>query len=316
VPKNDRQFQADAMEPVRAFVGEQNSRALLVIRNGRIEFEWYSNDWSADKLHGAGSAAKSFTSALVGIAIIEGKVAGTESTLAEWFPEWTSKDPTGHLANATLAHLLTMRSGLPYNNQLQVAMHREKDWLAYIQQQVPVRAPGTQFHYSGFDPILISAILQQATKKSLGEYAEEKLLRPLGIRDAKWQADAQGLTNGGSLLALTARDYARFGLMFLREGKWQDQQLVSTDWVKQSTCNQFAKWPWYGYYWWRLDPKFESTDERLRGCYFASGGGGQHIIVLPKLDIVVVRLGDEPLLTPSGQKFVPELCRRLLNVLP
>jgi CubicO group peptidase (beta-lactamase class C family) len=119
------------------------------------------------------------------------------------------------------------------------------------------------------------------------------------------------------MLAMTARDYARFGLLFLRGGRWQDRVVVPAEWVKESTRNHFEKgWPWYGYYWWRLPWKTESSDPRLRGCYFASGGGGQHIIILPALDTVIVRLGDEPKLTPSGQKFVPELLNRFLQCLP
>ena len=310
VAEDARSLKASAREELNAFAQEQNSRALLIVRGGKIESESYFLGWKADQPHGAGSAAKAFTSALVGIAIAEGKIPAVTTPVATWLPD-------SRIARATLADLLTMRSGLPYDNALQQAMHRSDDWLAFIGGQTPVRGPGVQFHYSGFDPILIAAILKKATGTALNDYAEERLFGPLGIRGARWEGDKQGLTNGGSMLAMTARDYARFGLLFLRQGRWQERVVVPADWVKQSTPNQFEKgWPWYGYYWWRLPWKTESSDPRLLGCYFASGGGGQHIILLPALDTVIVRLGDEPKLTPSGQKFVPELLNRFLSCLP
>jgi len=209
-----------------------------------------------------------------------------------------------------------MRSGLPYDKGLQVGMHRAPDWLAYIQSQEPVHEPGERFQYSGFDPILLSAILRKATGQALDQYAGDKLFRPLGITTIFWDGDEQGLINGGSQLSLTARDFARIGLLCLREGRWQDRRIVPADWLKRSTRNQFAAQPWYGYYWWRLNAETEASDPRLAGAYFASGAGGQHLIVLPELDTAIVRFGSNPRLTPSGQTFVPELLRRYLAALP
>ncbi len=315
-PEDERLFREPALALVRTFVREQNTRTLLIVQGGRLEVEWYFDGATAEDKVGSASMAKSFTSAAVGIAMAEGYLAGTQTTLADWFPDWTAADATGWLARVTLADLLTMRSGLPYNMKLQVAMHQAPGYLGFIQQQTPERAPGERFLYSGFDPILISAILQKATGRSLAAYAREKIFEPLGIRDAQWSGDPEGLTNGGSLIDMTARDYARFGLLYLRDGRWRDRQIVPAAWVRRSTANQFAGWPWYGFYWWRLTTEVESSDARLRGCYYAAGAGGQHIIILPALDTIVVRLGTEPLLTPSAQKFVPELCRVLLKTIP
>lgn len=192
-------------------------------------------------------------------------------------------------------------------------MHRAPDWLVYIKAQDPIRPPGKQFLYSGFDPILLSAILAKATGQSLDEYANEKLFEPVGIAPVTWEGDQAGLINGASQLSLAARDLARVGLLCLRNGRWQDRQIVPAHWIKLSTANQFEKgWPWYGYYWWKIPAEIESSDARLTGCYFASGTGGQHLIVLPNSNTVIVRLGSNPNLAPSGQKFVPELLRLLL----
>jgi CubicO group peptidase (beta-lactamase class C family) len=310
VPASERLFPETALTPVLAFAQEQNSRALLVVRGGRLEAEHYFRNWTADQNHSLASATKSITSLLTGIAITEKRLPGVETPVSHWFPDFPN-------ANATLADLLTMRGGLPYERKLQVAMHRAPDWLAFIRSQPLARPPGERFLYSGFDPILLAAVLQKATGQPLDAYAKEKLFTPLGITTAVWEGDERGLINGGSQLAMTARDLARIGLLCLRNGRWHDRQIFPAAWIEQSTANQFENgWPWYGFYWWKLPAETEVSDPRLAGGYFASGAGGQHLIVLPQLDLAIVRLGSEPKLTPSGQKFVPELLRRLLATTP
>lgn len=174
VPPDHRLFPEAALAPVLAFAEEQQTRALLLVRGGRLEAEHYFGDWTAEKPHGLASATKSVTSLLTGIAIAEGKLPGVDAPLSTWFPD-------SSIATATLAGLLTMRSGLPYDRKLQVGMHRAPDWLAYIRAREPVREPGQQFLYSSFDPILVSAILARATGQPLDVYAREKLFAPLGI---------------------------------------------------------------------------------------------------------------------------------------
>lgn len=309
VPAAERLFPEASLGPVLAFAQEQNSRALLLVRGGRLESEHYFGDWTADQNHSLASAAKSITSLLTGIAIAEKHLPGVEAPVSHWFPDFPN-------ANATLADLLTMRGGLPYEKKLQVAMHRAPDWLAFIRSQPLARPPGERFLYSGFDPILLAAILQKATGQRLDVFAKEKLFAPLGITSAVWEGDERDLINGGSQLSMTARDFARFGVLCLRGGRWQDRRIVPADWLKRSTSNQVGGAPWYGFYWWKLPAETEASDPRLAGCYFASGAGGQHLIVLPQLDLAIVRLGSEPKLTPSGQKFVPELLRHLLATIP
>lgn len=309
VPAAERLFSEGALAPVLAFAEEQNSKALLLVRGGRLESEHYFGDCTADQNHGLASAAKSITSLLTGIAIAEKRVPEVETPVSHWFPGFPN-------ANATLADLLTMRGGLPYERKLQVAMHRAPDWLAFIRSQALARPPGERFLYSGFDPILLAAVLQNASGQPLDAYAKETLFTPLGITGTVWEGDESGLINGGSQLAMTARDLARIGLLCLRNGRWQDRQIVPSEWLEESTANQVGGAPWYGYYWWKLPAETEASDPRLAGCYFASGAGGQHLIILPQLDTVLVRLGENPKLVPSGQKFVPELLRRFLLTLP
>ncbi len=310
IQPGERRFGEEDISPVLRFAEEQNSDSLLIVHGGRIELEHSFGDRSPNEPHALASAAKSLTSLLVGIALADGVLPSIDAPISTWLPD-------SRIGDATLADLLTMRSGLPYDRKLQVGMHRSPDWLAYISEQEPIRAPGERFLYSGFDPILISAILQKATGRPLDEFANEKLFQPLGITSATWEGDERGLINGGSQLDLTAHDFARIGLLCLREGRWRDRQIVPADWIERSTANQFETgWPWYGYYWWKLPADTEGSDPRLAGCCFASGAGGQHLIILPRLDTVIVRFGENPKLLPSGQKFVPELLNRFLRILP
>jgi CubicO group peptidase (beta-lactamase class C family) len=162
--------------------------------------------------------------------------------------------------------------------------------------------PGETFVYNTGGSHLLSVILTEVTGQDTAEYAEEKLFEPLGIEPGRWQRSPQGETNGGFGLELRARDMAKLGYLYLNLGRWDGEQIVPEDYVRASTTWQSAGdatggWAAYGYQWW------VTATAAGYPAYFALGYGGQHIFVVPDLDLVVVaaierRVPREELRTP------------------
>jgi CubicO group peptidase (beta-lactamase class C family) len=282
---------AEAFAYGRDSGGDLNS--MLVIRHGVLVAEGYyypSYPGYAQPLY---SATKSVLSALIGIAIGEGAIRGVDQPVMEFFPDYVPEYLDEHKQRITIYHLLTMTSGLdwrelePFTGDSSERMQSTANWALYVLDLPMAYEPGIMFNYSTGNSQLLSAILQKATGRTALEYAREKLFRPLGIRDFSWMEDPVGVTFGGSGLYLTPRDMAKIGYLYLRNGVWEGRQIVPADWVAMSTAahflcryGQMAGWG-YGYQWWIVSGMPYDT-------YDARGHLGQHILVVPALDLVVV----------------------------
>mgnify|MGYP001191754885 CR=1 FL=1 len=270
--------------------------SLLVVRGGYLLHEDYRNGAAPDDLHNVKSVTKSVLSALVGIALDTGDLASIHEPIGAFF--------AGHFASIadrakraiTLEDLLTMRSGLEWNEWAgtTIQMTASPDWVRFVLERPLAHPPGERFSYSTGDTQLIAAALQQATGMTLLEYADLYLFGPLGITARRWAADPQGVTVGGSELALRARDLAKLGLLYLSLGGGNGAEIVPADWVRASTEPRITVVPQdaserppvcYGYLWW-LRPQ-----QRL-GSFMAVGHGGQFVYVLPDLDLCVVMTAD------------------------
>jgi CubicO group peptidase (beta-lactamase class C family) len=267
-------------------IGKQpdlNLHSLLVIRNGVIVSETYYGSFKQDTPHELYSVTKSFTSTLIGIALDQGKLDGIDRPVLEYFPKLGVEAVDAEKSAMTVEHLLTMTSGLDWieGDPVYRAMYMSRDWTKYV-LDVPMRAPpGTEFNYCSGCTHVLSAILSQSIGMDEREFADRYLFGPLGIDDYQWDTSSEGNLIGGWGLFLTPRDMARLGYLFLQEGKWQWQQIVSADWVRQATEKHVetgGDWD-YGYQWW-VEPDL--------GAYTASGRYGQHIYVHPASNLVVV----------------------------
>lgn len=282
-----------ARDAMRQLAPHLNS--LLVVRGGALIFEWYGAGSGADVRHNVMSVTKSVTSALVGIALDTGDLPDLDEPLSAILPEaFNAKDDPRKRA-ITIAHLLTMRSGLEWYEYgpSVLQLTASPDWVRHILDRPLAHEPGTRFNYSTADTHLLSAALARLTGMSLRAYAELYLFGPLGIAPGRWPADPQGITVGGAELELRARDMAKFGYLYLRGGVWQGSRILPEDWVARSTSPQvaLARQPdectdlGYGWLWW------------LRGQSgyagaVAVGFGGQFVHVIPALDLVIVITGD------------------------
>ena len=295
---------AGRLEDVATYCQAHGCQAVVVVRHGRIAWERYWGGWDKNSTDNSWSMAKSITSSLVGIAIAEGKIKGVDQSAADFIPEWRGTDRE----QITLRDLLTMKSGLLWNEDYEkpsevITMIASDDDVGYAVSRPLYRRPGSDWYYSSGDTEIVSRILKVATGMETREYAEQRLFGPIGMKGVDWTVDKAGQTMAYCCAHTTARNFARFGYLFLRNGRWGNTQVVPEQWVRESTQPwqwQIPAWagvssnsqpsggrPGYGYYWWL--PNFPDAPEDM---YMAMGIETKRIYVIPSLDLVAVRLGE------------------------
>lgn len=267
--------------------------SMLVVRNGCVVLEAYWPPYQPDKKHYLNSATKPVLSALIGIAIHEGRLR-EDDLAASYFPEYDIGKADPRKQRIRIKHLLTMSSGIfwPQTSSVNASdeMGRSTDWVRFILNRPMAAEPGSVTNYSNGDSHLLSAILQKVTGTTALEFARKRLFEPLGISDVAWDLDPQGRSIGSAALQMRPVDMARFGWLYLLDGEWEGRRVVEHAWVEKSLTAQ-VKMPTrggpaeYGYYWW-LYPE--------RNLFEAWGGAGQRIGLLRDLRVVVIMTADMP----------------------
>jgi CubicO group peptidase (beta-lactamase class C family) len=263
--------------------------SLLVVKNGYLVFEKYYSWGSPEKLAVVHSVTKSVTSALIGIALDKGYLDSVDQKLIEFFPEYFTDDIDPRKKDISLRHLLTMSTGFRWNDRGPVMRfwYTSSNWAKFTIQLPQEKNPGDAFNYNSSTSHLLSIILSKSTKTSTLDFARQNLFEPLGIKSAYWHQDPQGYNNGGFGLGLSARDLVKIGFLYLNNGYWNGQSIVSEYWVKESTDQQIQAFSQseygafgYGYQWWV---------KKVDGCrsFRAWGRRGQFIVVVPELDLVI-----------------------------
>jgi CubicO group peptidase (beta-lactamase class C family) len=240
---------------------------------------------------------------LTGIGIQQGYLEGVHQKVLDFFPEYTPTPGDPLKRQMTIKHLLTMTSGFQWrtgkrNRELYIErLRRSKDWVAFILNLPVLGSSFGSFQYNSANSHLLSAILTRATGRGARDFAAENLFAPLGIQppspnishtynqadvfrntSGAWPTDPQGNSIGGWGLMLKPRDMARFGTLYLNQGRWDGAQILPRQWVADSITPHT---PGYGYQWWLRD---------VNGVfvYSAVGQGGQHIFCIPDRDLVIV----------------------------
>ncbi|WP_135555654.1 serine hydrolase domain-containing protein [Paenibacillus cymbidii] len=274
-----------------------NVHSVLVARNGHIVLEAYNKDTAADTTQNVLSVTKSVTSALIGIALNEGKLQDVAMPIAPSFPEWTGDD--ARKQQITVKSLLTMTSGIAWSNEGEVSskeMIASPDWTQYVLTRPMDADPGTKFMYTNGGPQVLSSLISRATGMDEEQYAAVKLFEPLGIKDFSWEKDPTQTPYGAFGLHLNTRDMAKFGLLYLQNGKWNGKTVVPKEWVAASTKQYVGEdrtdgsKRGYGYLWWLRNEKdgVNAADSSKYDMFSAVGSGGQRIVVVPKYDMVIV----------------------------
>lgn len=295
-----------------------NIHSILIVKDNNLVFEEYFSgtdqnimridlsvrglnggvvEHDKDTLHDLRSITKSVTSALVGIAISEGRIPGVDANAHELFPEY-SEQMAPDKRSLTLHHILTMSAGLdwveggamePRGND-EFRMTNSPDPVAFTLGRSLESKPGEDFTYNGGLPTLLGYLLERAYGKRGDEIVKEKLFDPLGIDDFEFRAMPSGLLAYAYGLRLTPRDMAKFGMLYLNDGRWGEKQIIPAEWVEASLephteLSRFPPLRGYGYQWWLM--RFESQENSI-WVPNARGSGGQRIFILRPLNMVVV----------------------------
>lgn len=259
--------------------------SLLVVRHGYLVAEKYFHGDGPDTPFNVMSVSKSFLSALAGIAIDQGDLAGVDQPIAPFFAEYLGPDPGPPLSDITVRHLLTHTAGFRWEETGESAMAWENsaDWNAYFLARPIDDEPGTTFNYSTAGTHLLATLLARATGRPLMDFAQQELFQPTGIQISRWDTDPQGNYYGGGQMYFRPIDLAKFGVLFMDGGVYDGVQVVPESWVEESTKRLLSlpDGTGYGYLWWR-------DVAAGRDYYFAAGYGGQYIFVAPDVDVVVV----------------------------
>jgi CubicO group peptidase (beta-lactamase class C family) len=286
--------------------------AVLIIRHGKLVFEQYFagldqpwgqpeglHDFDPTTRHDMRSASKSIVALLVGIAIDRRLIAGVNEPVVKFFPEYAALKTVGW-DNVTLRHLLTMSSGIEWDETLfwtdpkndEPHLGYEADPVHYVLSKPIAAAPDTAWVYNGGGTDLLGSILERVSGKSLEAFARDYLFKPLDVTDFEWKSyPKNGKIAAAVGLRLRPRDAAKIGQLLLSDGAWNGRQVIPPDWIMQSVIPRFQATGcfgglfFYGYHWWMGRSLAEGKEVKWVA---AMGWGGQRILVVPDLDIVMM----------------------------
>ena len=276
----------------------RRTRALVVVQGGRIVVERYAEGFDADMPLVGWSLSKTATEALVGLRVKDGKLAVTQDRL---MPEWRGKDdPRGKI---TLDELARMTSGLEFDetydddlSDVTQMLFVQSDVAAFAANKTLAHPPGTSWYYSSGSTNIISGVLRQTftDEREYLRFPHDRLFAPLGMRSAVFQPDASGTFIAASSLYASARDWARLGLLFLRDGDWLGERILPAGWVDYSlTPTPQSPEDQYGAQVWLKLSESENFGEppMPEDAYYMLGHDQQIVAIVPSRDLVVVRLG-------------------------
>ena len=297
--------------------------SMLIFKDDKLVFEEYFKghkfeydttkhhgelvNWDRTMLHSIMSVTKSITSACIGIAIDNGFIESVHQSIFDYLPEYQHLNKDGK-DRITIEHLLTMSSGLewnewalPYSNPKNdvIMLYQVEDPVTYVLNKPLIDEPGKSFKYAGGCNILLGEILKDATKMNIDEFSGKYLFEPLGIAPYYWSQYKNGVVDAAGSIKITLRDMAKIGVTFLKKGVWNRKQIISEKWVDKSATSYpgnswLNNWDdyWgmrgYAYMWWTHT--FIKSGKRIN-MFYAAGWGGQFIMIIPELNTVVVFTG-------------------------
>ncbi len=290
------------------FLANTHTQAFIIIQNDRILYEKYFNGTQRDSIVTSFSMAKSFTSALIGIAIKDGYIQSVNDPITNYLPELLKRDTA--FSRITIRDLLMMSSGIKYaefpflnGDDAKTYYYPDLRRLALEETRI-VGISDKKFLYNNYHPLLLGLILERATGKPVASYLEEKIWKPLGMEfSGSWSLDSEGgFEKMESGINARAIDFAKFGRLYLNNGNWEGVQVIPAAWVAESTqedqsvnCttyypdNEFftAMNGYYKYMWWGIRRGDNDYD------FVARGDHGQYIYVSPHKHLIIVYNGEQ-----------------------
>lgn len=271
--------------------------SIVVIKKGELLIEEYFNNANRDSLHDTRSVGKSFASTMMGIAIDEGHIENENVTLADYYDLKSFDNYTESKSKVTLKSLLTMSSGFvgddddydsPGNEE---NMYPTKDWVKFTLDlpMDPKKEIGKDYDYFTAGVVVLGDVIHKSVPEGLVAYSDKKLFEPLGIEKYKWQYTPTNVGNTAGGLQLRSLDYAKFGQLYKNNGKWQNQQLISENWVEKSlsklVTQPYNESSFYGYLFWNRIYTVNGNDYEVS---FSTGNGGNKIFIFKDIPFIIV----------------------------
>lgn len=277
--------------------------SFIVVRHGYIVFETYPSPvYDQDRLHFLASVTKSVTAGVFGIAVDQGYIESVHDPVLGYFPNRTFANPSPLKDSMMVRDLLTMKTGLQWDEGTFSYDDPRNSFIQWILSPDPIQhffdlpmacPPDRRWYYNTGASSMLSTLITVTTGETAHDFAREWLFQPLGITRSIWEADLDGINYGGFGLSLLPRDMAKYGLLYLQNGRWEDQQIISAEWITESSSTHTVFYQGYGYgYHWITFPAFNG--------YAAFGAGGQGVFVIPKYDLVIIVTAEQP----EGVPFV------------
>ena len=269
---------------------ERKTKSFLVIKNDSILFEKYYDGHKQTDISNSFSVAKSIVTSMMGKAIMEGKIKSLNQPVSDFFEEYND----GIASKLTVGDLASMSSGMKWSEKYYSVINITSesyftdDLRSVILRQEIENKPGQAFRYSSGDTQLLAMVIEKATGTSLSDYLSQKFWGPMGAETlALWQIDSKEseMEKAYCCIAATARDFARFGKLYIDKGKWGDTEILDSSFVELSLKPVFDDSPFYGYGWWL----YEYEGKKV---FTMNGHQGQFVISFPDENIIIVRQGD------------------------
>ena len=280
----------DESDKLKELNDKRKTKSFLVIKNDSILFEKYYDGHKQTDISNSFSVAKSIVTSMMGKAIMEGKIKSLDQPVSDFFEEYKN----GLASELTVGDLASMSSGMKWNEKYYSVINITSesyftdDLRSVILGQEIENKPGKGFRYSSGDTQLLAMIIEKATGTSLSNYLSQKFWDPMGAENlALWQIDSEesGMEKAYCCIAATARDFARFGKLYIDKGKWGDTEILDSSFVELSLNPVFDDSPFYGYGWWL----YEYEGKKV---FTMNGHRGQFVISFPDENIIIVRQGD------------------------
>ncbi|MBU2525657.1 MAG: beta-lactamase family protein [Bacteroidetes bacterium] len=288
---------SDTME---AYHKKMGTVAFMVIKNDSIWYEKYYEDYHKASLSNSFSMAKSIVVSLMGKAIMEGKIKSLDQLVSYYFPQFGK----GLAKELTVGDLASMASGLEWDESyyspfsITTRAYFYDDLENMMLTLNVVDQPGEAYKYLSGNTQLLGMIVEKATGKTMSEYLSENFWQPMGAEnDALWQVDKpEGIEKAYCCIASNARDFSRFGKLYMQNGRWKNQQILDSAMVAMFTRPRFEASPQYGYGWWLSSYK----NKRI---FLMNGHLGQYVICIPEDNLIITRLGHLKDIREEGDSF-------------
>lgn len=275
----------------------QDFTGLVIIKDNKLVTEWHFSTFWRNQILDIRSAGKSITSLLLGVALKEGLVDNLAQDIYSFFPK--EKYPGIHedYKKIKLSHVLDMASGLDADTDRSetpghaVNWSGSEEWVQYILTIPLANKPGEKWVYADINAAIVGAIIEEKSGMSLRDFATEKVFKPLGIEQFYWYTNAANQTVAAGTLYLSTLDFAKLGMLVVNEGKWGNEQIVQADYIKKLIARKaydltdyWSLTDAYGMLWYK---KARTINGRTFDYLWASGRGGNQLIVIPKENMVI-----------------------------